>query len=466
MKKSRFKFQRMIRICMALALLINLHALTYANSGPTIMEEYPSSEMIVDEANAIIVNHETLTFDLTSDLYSEGAKVKATYEMENTSDETQNVHMVFPLVSTIKSLEDHVEIQCDGEPISLKKIYLDKVNTPNNLPDFETVLKQATEQDSFLTSDLICYEFIPQVDLAEMQIEVKFSLSDPQSLIFVQNINSYGYDGNRFSIGGWFGKNVGTDETLKLYLTKGEVEALEYTVKEKSSDNPIDSKTGFENLKVEQTTISNANMKALLENQLFSEESDIYTKTDKEKMLNEALHELYEPNDMPILILDDLTQYLYRERIILLSYDIAFKPVQKREITVAYQMKGTFDKRNSSEPTYTFEYFLKPASYWKAFDQLDLTINLKAPYEYILSSSLPLTRKSSENQISYHANFDQLPEEDLTFTVYTSETITALDQLKGKWSRTYVYVFFLMVLPLIFVVAVVVGIVFIVKKIK
>ena len=466
MKKCNAKRYKVIPLSIILYIFISTYTMSYANSGPTIMEAYPGSEMIVDESSEISVNRELLTFDLASDLYTQGAKVVASYSMVNTSDQIQNVHMVFPLISTINRLQDTVNITNDGDSVPLEKTYLDRVNSPKNLPDFKTLINQTTEKAPFLTSDLVCYEFIPQTSIDEMSVEVQFNLTDNDSHILVQNANGYGYDNGKYIISGWFSTHTKTRNPLMIYITKGDLKNLEYTVTDRSSDKIVDQSTQLESLKVRQTTLSISDMNAQLEKILFAQEKNEYTQTEKEWMLNEALYELHDMYDMPMIMLDELAQYLYRDRIVLLSYEIPFEPKQAHEITVTYQMKGTFDRSNSTEPTYTFEYFLNPASYWKSFENLELKINLESPYNYIISSSLPLERITTANQISYQAVFDHLPESDLTFTVYTAEKITALDELRSDWNKSYSYIFFLIVLPLMGIILIVGGLAWLIHKVR
>ncbi|MBF4695562.1 hypothetical protein [Fusibacter ferrireducens] len=473
MKKNLIKFQKVFQINLLICLILITSTTSYANSGPIVIEGYPGSEMIVDESNEIIVNHETLTFELTDDLYTQGARVQATYEMENTSDTNQTIHMVFPLVSTLKMLQGHVSILNDTTPIPLEKIYLDRINTPNNLPDFKTLLKLSPVKAPFLTSDLTCYEFIPQTSLSEMHVEISFNLTDSDAFILIQNSSGYGYDNGKFSVSSWLGKTSNFSENLRIYLTKGALQNLEYTITDRSSDKVIEQGNALKeqgntpkSLSVNESVLSKTDMNGILEKILFMEEPDIYTQSEREQILNNALHELYEMYDFSMIVLDDLKQYLNQNRIVLLTYDIPFEPKQTHEITVSYPLKGTFDRRNSDEPTYTFEYFLNPASYWKDFKQLALAIHLKAPYDYIISSSLPLERRTQADQVSYQALFDQVPETDLTFTVYTAEKVTALDKLKGKWSRSYSYIFFLIVLPILVIVSIVGALMWIIHKIR
>ena len=137
------------------ALMVTLN--TYGNSGPVIMEGFPGSEIIVDQNNEISINQEDLIFELSEDLYSNENRVSARYEMENMSGQTQSVHMIFPLVSSIYAMENNVQIRRNGQLISADKVYLDKVYGSSDLPSFETLLGRASDSQYFISESIWCY---------------------------------------------------------------------------------------------------------------------------------------------------------------------------------------------------------------------------------------------------------------------------------------------------------------------
>src|SRR5690554_1557020 len=111
-------------------------SVTYANSGPTFWEGYPSSEiLVIDEDSPISVEKEELLFDFTNeevkDLggYNLASLVTASYTMNNTSVRHQNVQMAFPLISRIRDFNpNHIKIEVDGESIPYQVFIGDLVN--------------------------------------------------------------------------------------------------------------------------------------------------------------------------------------------------------------------------------------------------------------------------------------------------------------------------------------------------
>ena len=84
--RTKFNVLIVVLICVFL-----FNIIVYANSAPIYMPDYPSTGIFsVDENTPIEVLKENLLFDFTQeddDTYSPKAKVIATYEMQNSSNE-------------------------------------------------------------------------------------------------------------------------------------------------------------------------------------------------------------------------------------------------------------------------------------------------------------------------------------------------------------------------------------------
>lgn len=444
---------------------------TYGNSGPVIIEGFPGSEIIVDQNNEIRVNQENLIFNLAEDLYSNENMVSAQYEMENMSDETQTVHMIFPLVSSIYAMEKNVEVYQNDQFISAGKVYLDKVYHSSDLPSFEALIGRASKTEMLITNAIKCYEFIPSEDYQSIQIEISFNKTTTEGLVLIQNSNSYGYNSGKFVIGGWLGNQYYDRDSLKLFVTQGELKNLEYRILELNEERFTEPewhslKGGDNNLILRVSELSKTEIEEYMMSILFKESVQDYTNEEKVQMINQAMYELKTENSMSLLPLDGLSSFFNDNRIILLSYVAHFKPNEISTIEVKYPIEGTMDRRESTEPTFTFKYFLNPASYWKEFHNLNISIRLKPPYEHLIETSIPLERNETSDGILYETSLEAIPEQDLAFTVYTSETITTLDKVNGIWLRKYNYAFFLIVLPILIVVGIPLLMIFVIRKIK
>ena len=290
-------------------------------------------------------------------------------------------------------------------------------------------------------------------------------------MVFVQNANAYGYNSGKFVIGGWLGNQYYDRKSLKLFLTEGELKNLAFRILEKNDERFVEPDwQGLVGSEKTMTLIESELSKRQMEDSmmaiLFKESTQSYSDQEKIQMINQAILELKSVSGMSLLPLDDLSSFFYDDRIILLSYEVLFQPNEINSIEVSYPIEATMDRRESTKPTFTFKYFLNPATYWKQFQNLNISIHLKKPYEYLIGSSIPLDRLESKNGVFYEANLEALPDQDLEFTVYTSETITTLDKVNGIWLRKYSYAFYLIILPILTLVGVPLLIVFAIRKIK
>jgi len=87
-------------------------------------------------------------------------------------------------------------------------------------------------------------------------------------------------------------------------------------------------------------------------------------------------------------------------------------------------------------PQYLFDYILNPAKNWNSFNNLNIKIKTSQEAPYIIDSSIELTKDDAN---IYTATLEKLPEEDLSFTLYSKEKITLMDKVEGKINRSFGY---------------------------
>lgn len=133
---------------------------------------------------------------------------------------------------------------------------------------------------------------------------------------------------------------------------------------------------------------------------------------------------------------EDLLGLENNQRILTLVYTVEFPANSKKEVSVSYKTSGTMDRRETTEPLYTFDYILNPAENWKDFKNLHIEIIPPQEAPHIIKSSIQFTK--GENN-AYIATLNELPEDDLSFTLYAHEKITLLDKIEGKLHRSFGY---------------------------
>ncbi|PKM86368.1 MAG: hypothetical protein CVU87_12315 [Firmicutes bacterium HGW-Firmicutes-12] len=133
----------------------------------------------------------------------------------------------------------------------------------------------------------------------------------------------------------------------------------------------------------------------------------------------------------------ELLEQAHYQRILTLVYDVKFPPNSEKEISVSYMTTGTMDKTKTVKPLYSFNYILNPAKNWAAFNNLNIKIITPKQAPYLLRSSIELVKEADR---MYTITLAELPEDDLTFTLYEDEQITVLDKVIGKFQNNYGYI--------------------------
>lgn len=422
--------------------LISSFSLVFANSGPTYWQGYPSSDiMTVDKNSPIEVKSENLTFDFTDDdmdLYSVEANVTAEYEMTNPTNESQSVQMAFPFVERLDNMNyDNIKITADGAELPYE-VYLGEAinNSGSNFQenrnmnfDFEeivhTISNDIYEASSFTVDEIgkLYYMEIKQTTEEPIDFTVDFSYDNEKTKILIKNFNSFSIDDGIVRIASGIyepqvaeiyvlGEDIDFDvKGYTIGSSKEETDLFTYELIEKE----IDVKTYLLDYII---SYYHYNSRYISDIQLYN----VYANAlDKYFVQNLGFCSDY-----------DLFAASGNERIITLVYSAGFSPASDKNISVSYRTKGTMDKRNTTSPKYSFDYILNPAKNWNAFNNLNIKIITSSQAPYIINSSIELNK---EGKNLYTAALESLPEEDLSFTLYSKEKVTLMDKIEGYLNR-------------------------------
>lgn len=425
-------------------LLISSFSLVFANSGPTYWQGYPSSDiMTVDKNSPIEIKSEELTFDFSHevyDTYSVQANVTAEYEMVNPTNETHFVQMAFPFVERLYNINyDNIKITADGKELPYN-VYLGnsisgnsfKENKETNF-DFEKIINTISddiyEAKNFSNDEigkLYSIEINPTTKEG-IEFTVDFSHGNEKTNIITKNFNSFRREDGKVQIS----SGCYEPQTAEIFVLGEDLNfnIMGYTIgsiKEESNlftyeilEKEVDVKTYIlDYIK----SYYGENVKHISDMQLYN----LYAGTlDK-----------YLEYNLGICSEDDIASESYNERIITLVYEVEFFPSSNQKVSVSYKTNGTMDKRKTVGPQYSFDYILNPAKNWNSFNNLNIKIITPEEAPYIIDSSIELNKKEGN---VYTAQFETLPDEDLSFTLYSKEKITLLDKIQGKINRSFGY---------------------------
>jgi hypothetical protein len=440
--------------CIVIVATLVSISFAYANSGPTYWQGYPSSDvMSIDNHSPIEVVSENLTFDFSNEKgysFSMEAMVTAEYEMSNPTDEVQYVQMAFPFVGRLYNINyEDIKITADGmelpyevyvgNPVDGTYKSFEEIKDANfEFADIVSAIsKDLYEAKSFKSDDigkLYIFEIKPTTDKG-IDFTVDFNLDNDKSKVLIKNFNSFGRIGKKVSISsGCYKPEVaeifvlGEDIDFEISAqtigsSKVETDLYTYEVSEKY----VDVKT------------------YLLDIHDYVED---YYDHDYYKIKNQELSDVqvyniyakeldkYFTSNHGITSVDDIDSARYLDRIITLVYSVEFPPESTKQVSVTYKSAGTMDKRNTSKPIHSFNYILNPAENWSSFRDLNIKIVTPQEAPYIINSSIDFIKEADN---VYVATLDTLPDEDLSFALYSSENISVMDKIEGQVFRKFGY---------------------------
>lgn len=417
-------------IFIQILILFLLPGFGQANSGPTYLEGYPSSDiMVVDQESPIIVENEQLVFDFSSsnnDSYTVKGNVVATYEMVNPTNEQQSVNMVFPFVGSLNSYSpDDIEITSDNQVLPYE-MYLGREffsqENKKSVFDFEKIVSNINNQpyeakhfNEHEKGKLYTIDIKPTTDQS-INFVIDFKFDSEETKIFTSGFNGYHRENNKTQITAWINEAA----TLEIFVlgTDIDMQTSAYTdgeLKEKTDSFSYETLTNEIEVKDYLLSLDNLLDRGELSDiQLYN----LYARSlDQDFDRNLGYSSLY-----------DLIEEEHHNRVISLVYTVQFPPNSSREVAVRYQAVGTMDQTETATPLFTFDYILNPAKHWSDFEDLSVKIITPNQAPYIVSSSIDLKKEDGN---VYTASLSKLPEEDLSFTLFANQKVTIKDKIYG-----------------------------------
>jgi hypothetical protein len=455
-----------------LALVFSHTSPARANAGPTRWGAYPTSSVLTVEADTSIqVDAENLVFDFTANDdpaakeeldagWTLGGRVSATYDMSNPTNRFQRVQMAFPFVGNLASLgSQNITVEAGGKPVafdiypgSLIETSYDysaydetEENPARDVFDFDKIVAEIT--DEAFTSEHFTknekgklYTFTVTPTLGENE-NINYALDytfDPERT----NVVARGFNG--FSRRGMDIRNTAwcrETTTLELFVLGDDIEILHSAYLDGEETEPTDAFTSFvsaqpmsvytyavEHLRsgpyIGREESSTGDILALSDAQVYNAYAVIL---DRCFSRNAGYASDY-----------DLSDARHTDRIITLVYSVDFPAGSSKSVRVSYNTYGSMDMRKTSKPMYTFDYILNPAGRWSAFKDLNITVLPPKAVPFIIQSNVEFERQQDG---TYVTTLEELPENDLRFTLYESAGISLGDRIKGSLFRSMGYLY-------------------------
>jgi len=432
-------------------------AVVFGNSGPTYWEGYPSSDvMLVEENSPITVKNEDLVFDFSD--YELGhtisGRVTATYNMMNPTDKQLSVQMAFPFVARVGELSsDDVVITVGGTPVPYDTYIGDTVNSYGASEedseasfDFKNILntitKEAYKAESFTENEkgkLYSIYVNPTTDQS-INFALDFNFDFNKTKVLTSGFNRYERDGSYTRIAAWCCE----PEVLQVYVLG---EDINFNINA-YTDGELSKKTDLFTFEIDTKEVElRPYLINFIKNNRHGQNTDMFSDNQLYNVYAKALDRQL---DLGFTSGEDLLGQEYSQRILTLVYTVEFPANSEKEVSVSCKTSGTMDRRETKSPLYTFEYILNPAKNWRDFKNLHIEIVPPREAPHIVKSSIQFT-KGEDN--AYTATLYELPDEDLSFTLYAHEKITFFDKIEARLKKSLMYFAFFRIfaLPIIII---------------
>lgn len=447
----------MVRIIFSV-LILTLPIGVLANSGPVYWRGYPYWDvMAIKENSPIIVEKENLLFDFSNidkPYYTLQGDVTATYNMVNPTTSDLSVQMAFPLISSLADLKgEDIKVTADGKIVPFEIYPGNVVNSYGN-PfgkeegesfDFADIIGSISphlyQSQNFTDGEKGKLYHIEVKPIGDQKINfaVEFDFDKEKSKIVTSGFTKYKRKGEHIRIGTWCYQR----EFLKIFVLG---EDVDFHVKA-YMDGKLEEETDLYDYQiwaeeVEVEEYLKDLIKEISKGKNYGSLSGL-SSTQLYNLYGAALDNFLTRNQ-GYCWAEELGEEENYQRIFFLVYTVDFKAEERKEVEVGYKISGTMDKTETVNPQYSFKYLLNPAKNWHDFKNLNVEIITPAQAPYLINSTINFN-KGSDN--TYTATLSQLPEEDLSFTLYNKEKITLTDKLR-KYMESWRYFLPLLITPL------------------
>ncbi|MEN6470127.1 MAG: hypothetical protein ABFC62_01535 [Clostridiaceae bacterium] len=124
----------------------------------------------------------------------------------------------------------------------------------------------------------------------------------------------------------------------------------------------------------------------------------------------------------------------------LLVYDVPFATGQARQVEVSYRQTPSYYSKYSSDIRADYTYLTNPATYYRSFGTLDVTVRFMDRPKQLTSNVVSKTAAvffEEKDANTYFASVNGLPQKQLVFSVY------CVDEWPQKWTNLLLYGIFL-----------------------
>lgn len=399
--------------------------------------------MPIDKDSPIIIEKGNIVFDFPEeenrhpDARSLSSWLRTDYNLYNPTDEMQNIQIALPVISILDKFNPKdISINVDG-----------RIAEFNILIGEETRSIRDKEQDY---SDFV-YDFGDTFDIktVEEYIPKNYNLNDI-GILYTYIVNTAGEDIHLFL--------DYKEDREKSYILDEGFSGAQYRHDEREKDSSLIAEISTsamlstliigEDVEFEINAFLDRERKKPTKNYIIETHKRIIFLEDYFDMLTNKYMaysdkgNYLDEEQIKSLILESWDEIwgagniqtsseslisTYMERIIYYTFDVEFPANGRKHISIDQILNGTIDNRKTLYPVHQIKYNLTSLERWADLGQISIEIDAPKDNPYVIESNVDFTSKETG---FYTGNFDELPVDELSFSLYYKEKISRWDGIK------------------------------------
>lgn len=438
MRKTIIVFILIFLLCVPIPVSAQLYSIYW--------REDPGFQIMpIDENSPIVVEKGNIVFNFPDDqqywpdAMGFSSWLTMNYTLYNPTDEMQNVQIALPVISELGRFnpnsisvgvdgnikEPHIFIGEDrGSILDSGLQYSDYIYNFINDNDIRAN-KEYLPKNYSLNDKGILYTYDVHTSEEDMYLTMNYIEDKGESFIVDGGFNSYQYNGE---IEGpplvrKFSRRINKQAQLSNFIIGEDVDFSINAFLDYAGRVP----TNNYDVEINRSAISLGDYFDILVNEYMSfvEITDYLTEEQIKNMIMELWDEIWERRAGTSV--DGLLSFYNDTRMIYCTFDVDIPANSRKHVSIGSTLKGSINSRKTLKPVYEFKYDLSSLNRWADFGQISIGIDAPRDNPYVIESNLDFTSKETG---FYTGRFDELPGDELSFTLYYKEKISRWDRIK------------------------------------
>lgn len=406
--------------------------------------EDPSFQIMpMDKDSPIIIEKGNIVFDFLEeehrhpDARSLSSWLRTDYNLYNPTDEMQDVQIALPIISILDKFNPKdISINVDGRIAEFNILigeetrfirdkeqdYSDFVYDFGNTFDIKTV-EEYTPKSYNLNDTGILYTYIVNTVEEDIYLFLDYKEDREKSYILDEGFSGAQYRHDEREKDSSLVAEINTSAMLSTLIIGKDVEFEINAFLDRERKKPTENYI----IETHKRIIFLEDYFDMLTNKymVYSDKRNYLDEEQIKNLILESWDEIWGAGNIQASSESLVSSNM--ERIIYCTFDVEIPANGTKHINIEQILNGTIDNRKTLYPVHQIKYNLTSLNRWADFGQISIGIDAPRDNPYVIESNLDFTSKETG---FYTGRFDELPGDELSFTLYYKEKISRWDRIK------------------------------------